>query len=794
MSENLEIVETDKNSLSIKEFIFKYLRFLPLFIIIMVMALVGAFLFLRYSTPIYRASGTLLLRNDNANSRSTEKFEQIFQSDGQRNIQSEIEFIRSRPLMNRVVEELNLNFTYHSVGKVRETDVYKSSPFHVEILNKIDSVPFRLDIDFINSYGFKLDAKGPVLSFNQAFQHGKNTLRLVKDEGIIGEKYKVWWEPTASVAARLKGDLLVTPQGQGSNIITVAVQATNPQKASDAVNQLMEEYQQAIVEEKKLSTQRTLEFIDERLKVVEKEVDSATAAIVNFRRANNLIDEETQSSSYFQNLTETDRQLNEQNSKLEVARILESYLRSRSNAFSLVPSSLGLDDQTLNTLISAYNVAQLRRKELIDGNAPPENVTVVQVTDQIEKLRVNILENLNNIQKAISNQIADLRRENASSEAQVRSLPAKQQILIDLERNQQTKLGVYNILLQKREESAISRAGTISNIKVLEPAYPSHTPVKPNHRNIYLMAFALGLFLPIAIIVLLEMLNDKVTERSDIEKLTKAPILGEIGHSSAKASLVVVPNSRNVIAEQFRIIRSNLEYVLNHVKKPVIVVTSSFSGEGKSFVSINIGAVMALAGKKTVILEFDIRKPKIMTNLDLPKKPGLTNYLLGKAEIQDLFVPVPGYTNLFVLPCGPVPPNPSEILLDPQLKTLFEYLKENFDTVVMDTAPVGMVSDAQTLSRFGDATLYIVRQRHTFKKQVNLIDEFYREKKLPKVNIIVNDVKATGKYGYYGAGRYGYGYGYGAGYFDDEIEQSTGFFGRWFGANGKAKSKRKTKV
>jgi len=224
-----------------------------------------------------------------------------------------------------------------------------------------------------------------------------------------------------------------------------------------------------------------------------------------------------------------------------------------------------------------------------------------------------------------------------------------------------------------------------------------------------------------------------------------------------------------MVAEQFRIIRSNLQYILNKVDKSVLLVTSSFSGEGKSYISINMGAVMALAGKKTIILEFDIRKPKIISGLGISKGTGITNYLVGKANLEDLIRPVPDQENLFVLGCGPVPPNPAELLLEQRVEDMFNWLRQHFDVILVDTAPIGMVSDAMTLSKFADATLYLVRQGHTFKKQVALIDEFYQENKLPKVSIIINDVKMKPGYGYYGYGRYGYGYGYGYGsYYEEE--------------------------
>jgi capsular exopolysaccharide synthesis family protein len=416
----------------------------------------------------------------------------------------------------------------------------------------------------------------------------------------------------------------------------------------------------------------------------------------------------------------------------------------------------------------------------------------------IEKLRLNILENLKNIKGAYHSVIGGLQGNIQAINSQISMLPEKQQMLDEVKRQLEGKLVIFNSLLIKREESAIALASTISNIKVLQDAGVNTTPVKPNPRNTKILAILVGLVLPALFIFILELLNDKVTTRYDIERLTKAAILGEVGHSFGKNNLVVTNNNRSVVAEQFRIIRSNLQYILHNINKPVILVTSSFSGEGKSFVSTNIGAVLGLAGKKTIILEFDIRKPKILAHLNIAKRPGLTNYLLGKVNIENLPIPVEGSENLFVLPCGPVPTNPAELLLDPKLNDLFAYLRENFDVVIMDTAPVGMVSDAMTLSRYADCTLYIVRQGHTYKKQIGLIDEFYREQKLPKISIVLNDVKLRTGYGYYGYGRYGYGHGYGSGYFEDDAPP-PGLLTKWFGwldikrwNNGK--TRRKTKV
>jgi capsular exopolysaccharide synthesis family protein len=444
-----------------------------------------------------------------------------------------------------------------------------------------------------------------------------------------------------------------------------------------------------------------------------------------------------------------------------------------------VPSSLGIDDPTLNKMVDAYNDAQLQKKSLLETTTP-QNIAVKQQNEIIDQLQQNILYNLCSIKTSLRSTIASIDRLSGSAQSRLRMMPEKQRVLQEIQMQQQSKVAVLNSLLDRRERSAIELASTISNIKVLQDAVPNSTPVKPNSRNIRILAVLIGLVLPALFIFVLELLNDKVSTRYDIERLTAATILGEVGHAYGKNALVVTHTNRSVVAEQFRIIRSNLQYVLNHINKPVILVTSSFSGEGKSFISTNVGSVMALAGKKTIILEFDIRKPKILSHLNIPKRAGLTNYLLGKMAIEDLPVPLEGIPNLYILPCGPVPPNPAEMLLDPRLNDLFDWLRKNFDVVIMDTAPVGMVSDAMTLSKFADATLYIVRQGHTFKKQIGMIDEFYTQGKLPRISIILNDIKVRTGYGYYGYGRYGYGYGYGSGYFDDETPPPTSL-SRWFG-------------
>lgn len=794
-----EVIIQDKkselNKLNIKDLFFKYVRFLPLFIISVALSLLTAYIYLRYSTPIYQSSGALMIQDDTKKSNAAgEKFDQVLAQSNAKNIQNEIEVLKSKPLMERVVSSSNLNVSYFAKGKIKELDVYHDAPFALEVFKLHDSSStFNLAIDFVSSNVFRVNNEPKQFTFGQVFENGFGVFRLNKRaEAAKGSQYRVTYTSIYTEAAYLSSAIIIAPKNQGSSTVVLSLESTNPQFAADVINGLMDQYADYTLEQKNIANQQTKAFIDERVKVVAREIDSINNKRLAFMRENNLADVESQGSEYFTRASAADQVANEQRIKLDIAQSIDQYLLNAQMSHTPVPSPLTVVDPTVANMIAAYNVAQMERKSLTDGGTPEGNVLVKQKDEQIEKLRQNILESLRNVKSSISTTIQHVESEGSQAQSKIRALPAKQQVLEDIKRQQASKLALYNFLMEKREESELAIAANISSSKILDVAMPNAIPVKPSRRTVQLLAILIGIAIPALFIFALEMLNDKVTTRYDIERITEAPVLGEIGHSLSDSPLVVTHGNRSVVAEQFRIIRSNLQYVLNHVSKPVIMVTSSFSGEGKSFISTNVGAVMALAGKKTVILEFDIRKPKILSHLRMSKTPGITNYLLGKIELKDTFVAVPGQENLYVVSCGPVPPNPSELLLDQKIDDLFVYLKNNFDAIIIDTAPVGMVSDAMTLGKYADSTLYIVRQGHTFKRQIGLIDEYHQTNKLPRISIILNDVKLRAGYGYYGYGRYGYGYGYGSSYFQEDVPPPT-LWQEWFGWMGFSKNGKKNK-
>ena len=446
----------EQSGLTVKDILYKYIRFLPLFIISLALALLIAYIYLRYTTPIYHAGGALIVKEDNnsgptsGGGASGDRFQQMFVLDNSINIKNEIEIIRSKPLIKRVAEDLNLNLDYHVVGKIKESNIYTVSPIRVQIFEIADSTSnFVLPLKIENNKAFRTD-DNKLYAFGQKFENDHGIFQINYNPiASLSEEYKVIWHPTDWVVDDILSRLAVAP-GASAGVIQIEFEATNPQLASDFINTLMKEYQVATREDKNEMNRRMLDFIDERMKIVEKELDSITAALLKYQRDNNIINSETQSGSYFARLEETDKEINIQREEDYTAQMVADYLGNEENAYNLVPSNFGLKDATLSTLIGAYNVAQLERKELIDSKLPETNPRVIQKANEIEHLRLNVLESLRNLRKSIAASISRLEKLNARVLSQVRTLPLKEQNLLEIKTKQETKQTVYNLLLEKK--------------------------------------------------------------------------------------------------------------------------------------------------------------------------------------------------------------------------------------------------------------------------------------------------------------------------------------------------------
>ncbi|MCX8020050.1 MAG: polysaccharide biosynthesis tyrosine autokinase [Chitinophagaceae bacterium] len=776
-------------SLTLKDLFFKYLRFLPWFVFFIIISLTAGYLYIRYSTPIYSTSGLLLLKTEKQN-RQEDKYEEIFYTSRIQDLQNEIEILRSKALFSRVIQKNRLNFEFFTKGRIKTQNSYKQIPFTLIVENlKDSSISFSFKILFFGKNKFRLNKDGILYSLNKSFQNEFGTFRIVStDSNLIKGEYYIRYRPVWMKAADYASRLKVKPKSPGSSLLIISMEHSNPHLAADLVNYLMEEYAEFSREQKKRTADTSLVFIENRLKQYGKELDSVKNILLDYMIKNKIYDLEQQSLNYFEKITQLDNSKMNQLLQLNTAEFIENYLRDKKNSYStvLVPSSLGLTDATLNSLVSHYNLLQMERQKLIDGNVPASNPVIVNLNNQIEELRINLLEILANIQNSLKKTIKSLQKSNEETQNILSNIPSKEKEYLEIKQQVENKQILYNLLMQKREETALSRAASLENSQIIEKATPPAQPIKPRKSLVYFVTLVFGLVIPFLYLFVKEVFNDKVNTRYDIENITQAPILGEVGHSLSKDVLVVSKNSRKVISEQFRIIRSNLQFILVKKSPATILVTSSLSGEGKTFTSINMGAVLALTGKKTIILEFDIRKPKLLSSLNFKKGKGIVNFLVGKEnEIASLIYNVPQIENLYILGSGPTPPNPGELLLSEKVAVLFNWLKQEFEIIIIDTAPVGLVSDAQTLAKFADCTLYVVRHNHTLKKLVTFIDDFYKKNKLPSVSIVINDVKDSIGYGYYGYGYYGYGrhgYGYGYGeYFDIEKQKEKNSIKKLFG-------------
>jgi capsular exopolysaccharide synthesis family protein len=766
-----------------KEFLFKYLKYLPWILVCAAIGLVIAYIKIRYTIPLYHVQSSMLIEDQADNNAVKDpRFQELFSGQGTSNINNEVEILKSSLVIDRVVRALDLQIRYYNIGKIRgASQLYPEAPFKLELLHLVDSnASISLPITVTGEDRFTIDKSPSSIPFGREFNYQGNRLVLTRNKGMdihsfSALQFLITYQPSKVVAGSLMGALRITPPGEQSTILTLAFDGENTALGINLLNTLMSVYDTLKVEDKNRISNNTLRFVDNQLAELNQQLKSSEGKTKGFMVENNAFDIAGQSKAYLDNIEDISKRSAEQRVKIALVDLVLNYVTDPKNADRLVPTSLGIEEPAVSQFFGEYNRLQLQRETNLK-TTKPDNPMIKGLDATLEKVRNDMIQALKNVRQGYMLADNSLEKQVEGNQNLLRTTPGKSMQLVNIQRQQKILEDLYSFLLMKRLETSIASASTVSNSKVVEPAAAFYEPVSPNTKSIYTFNLLIGLIIPIGIIALVEILKDKVSSRADLEKRTQVPILGEIGHSEDGQTLVVSKNSRRFVAEQFRIIRSNLQYVIGKKERPIIMVTSSFSGEGKSFVSTNIGAVLALAGKKTVIMEYDIRKPKIVAGLDLKRKMGITNYIIGKATFADLILPVQDIDNLYVIPCGPIPPNPSELLLDSRLDELMEEVRKNFEVVIMDTAPIGLVSDAINLGKYADCTLYIVRQGHTFRKQVQMIDEFYFEKKLPNISIVLNDVKPEGGY-YGGGGGYYGGYGYygnpGArsGYFEDEYSQ-----------------------
>ena len=524
----------------------------------------------------------------------------------------------------------------------------------------------------------------------------------------------------------------------------------------------MSSYNRDAVLDKNLVSQKTKTFIDDRLRLVKKDFDNVNLELKDYKTSNEVTNIEAESQLILASVDQVKNKIIDANIQLVLSNSLYNELLNNSDKNSLLPTNLGLEDVSIATSIAQYNTLIQNRNRLL-RTASEINPTVRNFTAQIAGIKSSLIKSLENSKKGIELTLEELNKEDQKIKARISGVPVQELEMGKIRLQQEITSGLYSYLLKKKEETDISLAVTVPNAKIIDKAYGSNTPVSPKRKIIYLAALLLGVIIPFIIIYLIHLLDTKIHNKSDVQENVSIPFLGDIPKSDEKSKIVINSGSRSSTAEAFRLIRTNLDFMLTNVseKCKTIFITSTTSGEGKSFISINTAASLALSGKKVLLMGMDLRAPKVTEYLGLPDRKGITNYITDDTlDFNSLIFNIDNIRNLDVISSGVIPPNPSELLMTKRVQHLFESIKEQYDYIIVDTAPVNLVTDTLLVAKYADMFMYVARANYLDKRLLTVPQSLYNDKRLPNMAMVLNDTDPKRSYGYGGYGGYGaYGYG-----------------------------------
>ncbi|EIY20538.1 GumC family protein [Bacteroides caccae] len=797
---NEKLCEADDKEIDIKELLFKYLIHWPWFVGTVVACLIAAYVYLYVATPVYNISATVLIKDDKkgGSSNNVGGLDELGLNGlitSSQSIDNEIEVLRSKTLVKEVVSYLNLYVTYQDEDLIPSKELYKTSPVQVNmtpqeaeklkkdiVVEMVVQPQGSLDVNVkmddreIQKHFEKLPAILPTDRGTISFFQATDSIPVEGASSVQGARHiTATISCPMNVARGYCGNLVIVPTSQTTSVVTVSLKNSSLRRGQDFINQLLEMYNRNTNNDKNEIAQKTAEFIDERIGIISKELGSTEADLETFKRDAGITDLSSDAQIALSGNAEYEKKQVENRTQISLVEDLKRYLSH--SEYEVLPSNVGLKDAALATQIDRYNEMLIERKRLL-RTSTESNPAIVNLDTSIRATKANVQATIEGTLQGLFITKADLDREAKRYMRRISDAPGQERRYVSIARQQEIKAGLYLILLQKREENAIMLAATANNAKIIDEAIADDIPVFPKRGIIYLVALVLGFVIPVAVIFLIDLTKFRVEGHADVEKLTSVPIVGDIPLTNEKnakdGSIAVFENQNNLMSETFRNIRTNIQFMLQNDRK-VILVTSTVSGEGKSFTSANLAISLSLLGKKVVIVGLDIRKPGLNKVFSLSsKEKGITQYLSNpEMDLMSLVQPSDVNKNLFILPGGTVPPNPTELLARDGLDKAIDMLKNNFDYVILDTAPVGMVTDTLLIGRVADLSVYVCRADYTHKAEYTLINELSHEQKLPNLCTIINgvDLKKR-KYGYYygygkyskhyGYGkRYGYGYGYG---------------------------------
>jgi len=745
-----------------KQIFFRYFSAWPWFLLSIAIGLSISFVYLRYSTPKYLVMARLLVNDDKKGGLDMQgnvlgDMGGLFGS--KNSLDNEVEVLKTYDLIEKVVEDMKLNITYYRSGSIKNIELYKA-PFEVVILKEADTIK---KTDFT----IKQQKNGKLLltTNNSEMTVSYDRPITIKQIGILqihnntpldkNEEYGFTIKSIDAATTDLLTSLTVLATNNKVTIIDLSLIHVVPQKGEDILNKLIAKYAQSNIDDKNMIADSTIKFIRNRLNIISNELGDLEGNIQGFKERNNLADMSEQSKILVQNTTQYVNDLSKVETQLNILTSLQNYLKDETRNKRVLPSTTLASDAVFNGLIERYNSLLLERDRRLLSQTS-KNANIVNLDAQISNLRADMLSNIENSQRTLTISRDGLKRQINNVEGNMQQVPKIERNYLNLARQQLIKQELYLFLMKKSEETAVSKTANLSNSKIIDSPRANLKPFSPQKQIVTLVFVLLALLVPVGFIYLKDLFNTKIESKEDIIRLTDVPIIGEISHNEDGENLIIANNSRSAISEQFRALRTNLAFYLNGDSSKTILLTSSMSGEGKSFAAINLGNILALTGKRVLLMELDLRKPGLTVKFGANNSVGFTNYIIAQNSlIDDLIQPLEAHPNLFLLSSGPIPPNPAETIMNDRTKLLIEDLKTKFDYIIMDAPPIGIIADAQLLAPFADVSLYLVRQNYTNKDQIAIVQDLKYAKKWANLSIVINDIKKGRSYGY------GYGYGYG---------------------------------
>lgn len=771
------------NSNAIKDIVFKYLHHLPFILLCVVIGYGIGYVYIRYAEPVYNAEVQFLVKTPELSTAvpkgqtSIDLVEEALNDNKKFAIDVEITRVKSVKFIKRVIEKGEFQLKVRNLGRIRSSTLFQESPILIQNLLLKDSTQyFSLYIDkiennqvFFNQEKHKNELPEKVSVHSQVkLASGTASFYITSINKTVPDfpyPLEISYTPSQILARQYAARMTVSQVGKTS-VISTMLKNDNPVVAKEFLDLLVQEYQQLDVENKRKAGQDAIVFINDRLRQVSAEVNELNDQLIEIKKRNKYFDIQESAAGRNRQIESIYFKKIEKSTEKEVVKMLKNYILDESNARRRVPTLFGLDDGFLVSALDEYNQLQLDfEKDREQFVALDSNRFILDYEKRIKELRYNIVEILNNLYKKLEIDESLLQKNESYQENEVSKVPELQRQYDALMNQLGIKRALNTYLIQRKEQLAITSSSVQPSYELIDKAQASNIPIEPKVDNIRNFSLLAGLIFAIVVIYLVELFNDKIISRDQLQKRLKLPIAGEIAHTD-QADRFVFKKSRSLIAEQFRMVRANLPYLLKtEDTHKVILITSTIPGEGKSFISSNLAASISLVNKRTALLLFDLRKinsvPAINELMEQTRlQRGITNYLIGQVENPDqIHLEHPDFPNLHVFPSGPIPPNPAELLLNPKVKELFDYLRSAYDYVIVDTAPSALVSDCFILQDYADITLYLIRQRYTLLKQMDYIREIAESGRLKNMTLLVNDVVAGGRYGYYGY-TYTYGYGY----------------------------------